>query len=510
MWSMMVRRQPGGHRLASQRCVATHASPAIKELVDDYEKRRAAFEPTKTLPKQSTRNVFANNLLRLGQVEVIGFDYDYTLCHYTEELQRLIYNMARDAMVHKLRYPHALLGALEYDPSFAIRGLAIDTEKALLCKISSHQKLSYTGVFRGRQRLSREEILLAYNGSRHIPISYRAECMKPLNDLFSVAQACLFADVIQFFTDHGIAYEPRAVHEDIESSIAEVHTSGKMHKAVVQDLPLYMEPNTKLRELLSRFQKDGKKLFVCTNSSYRYIDAGLRYMVGNDWRQFFDIVLVSAKKPDFYTRSRTFRLFDVEKRQVQWQAVTDLLPHHVYTQGSLRQLIALKGWRGGKVLYIGDSLFADLVEPNRILGWRTGAIIRELEDEIQIQNSPAYQRLAFQHASLEVLLRQLQEADVHDDEATDDGRPHDAADAVYHHYVNLHSELQMEMEALINPNFGSVFRVESHPSQFAFSAQRYVDIYSSRLKNFLEYPKNYTFYPERMRLPHEPTPQPPM
>ncbi|RQM27020.1 hypothetical protein B5M09_006623 [Aphanomyces astaci] len=293
----MVRRQPGGHRLASQRCVATHASPAIKELVDDYEKRRAAFEPTKTLPKQSTRNVFANNLLRLGQVEVIGFDYDYTLCHYTEELQRLIYNMARDAMVHdvhiclfvhaaysvhKLRYPHALLGALEYDPSFAIRGLAIDTEKALLCKISSHQKLSYT----------------------------------------------------------------------------EVHTSGKMHKAVVQDLPLYMEPNTKLRELLSRFQ--------------------------------------------------------------------------------------------------------------------------------------------------------LQEADVHDDEATDDGRPHDAADAVYHHYVNLHSELQMEMEALINPNFGSVFRVESHPSQFAFSAQRYVDIYSSRLKNFLEYPKNYTFYPERMRLPHEPTPQPPM
>ncbi|RHY15600.1 hypothetical protein DYB25_012693, partial [Aphanomyces astaci] len=220
-------------------------------------KRRAAFEPTKTLPKQSTRNVFANNLLRLGQVEVIGFDYDYTLCHYTEELQRLIYNMARDAMVHdihiclfvhaaysvhKLRYPHALLGALEYDPSFAIRGLAIDTEKALLCKISSHQKLSYT------------EILLAYNGSRHIPISYRAECMKPLNDLFSVAQACLFADVIQFFTDHDIAYEPRAVHEDIESSIAEVHTSGKMHKAVVQDLPLYMEPNTQLRELLSRFQ----------------------------------------------------------------------------------------------------------------------------------------------------------------------------------------------------------------------------------------------------------------
>ncbi|KAH9103649.1 hypothetical protein AeMF1_020105 [Aphanomyces euteiches] len=187
------------------------ASPAIKSLVEDFEKRKDAFEPT-LVPEQSTRNIFANNQLRLGQIEVIGFDYDYTLCHYTEELQRLIYNMAKDALVHKLRYPQGLL-QLEYDPSFAIRGLAIDTEKALLCKISSHQKLSYTGVFRGRQRLTRQEILQAYNGSRHIPISYRPENMKPLNDLFSVAQACLFADVIQFFVDNQIAYEPRAVHE---------------------------------------------------------------------------------------------------------------------------------------------------------------------------------------------------------------------------------------------------------------------------------------------------------
>ncbi|KAH9193568.1 hypothetical protein AeNC1_004467 [Aphanomyces euteiches] len=467
------------------------ASPAIKSLVEDFEKRKDAFEPT-LVPEQSTRNIFANNQLRLGQIEVIGFDYDYTLCHYTEELQRLIYNMAKDALVHKLRYPQGLL-QLEYDPSFAIRGLAIDTEKALLCKISSHQKLSYTGVFRGRQRLTRQEILQAYNGSRHIPISYRPENMKPLNDLFSVAQACLFADVIQFFVDNQIAYEPRAVHEDIDSSISEVHTSGAMHKAVVQDLPRFMEPTKKLRVLLERFRQDGKKLFVCTNCSFRYIDAGLRYMVGNDWRELFDLVLVSAKKPDFYTRSRMFRLFDIEKRQVQWQAVTEFLPSKVYTQGSLRQLIVLTDWRGGKVLYIGDSLFADLDEPNRILGWRTGAIIRELEAEIHIQGTPEYQKLAFQHEALKEMLRKMQATPM--EESDDD---------ICNYYVNMYTQLQTDMEALINPNFGSVFRVDSHPSQFAFSAQRYVDVYSSRLKNFLEYPKKYTFYPERMRLPHDP------
>lgn len=28
-----------------------------------------------------------------------GADYDYTLCHYTEALQHLIYSMARDVLV---------------------------------------------------------------------------------------------------------------------------------------------------------------------------------------------------------------------------------------------------------------------------------------------------------------------------------------------------------------------------------------------------------------------------
>ena len=69
--------------------------------------------------------------------------------------------------------------------------------------------------------------------------------------------------------------------------------------------------------------------------------------------------------------------------------------------------------------------------------------------------------------------------------------------------VREHEALQLKMSNKINANFGSVFRTEIHPSQFAFSVQRYVDIYTSRLENMLEYPDNYTFYPQYQRLPHE-------
>jgi hypothetical protein len=69
--------------------------------------------------------------------------------------------------------------------------------------------------------------------------------------------------------------------------------------------------------------------------------------------------------------------------------------------------------------------------------------------------------------------------------------------------VDIHENLQTKMEMLINRNFGSVFRADTYPSQFALFVQRYVDIYSARLENLLHYPSSHTFYPERSGMPHE-------
>ncbi|KAJ0402996.1 hypothetical protein ATCC90586_000524 [Pythium insidiosum] len=409
----------------------------VRRLVDDYESAVTKFRPS----EQSNANeVFANNHLRLANIDVVGFDYDYTLCHYTEELQRLIYGMARDYLIKKYRYPSGI-EALTFDPSFAIRGLTIDKEKGLLCKISSHQKLCYTGVYRGRHRLSREEIMDLYQGSRHISIEYRDHKMEPLNDLFSVAHACLFADVVQYLIDAGIEYEPIAIVEDVHAAISQVHTSGHMHKAVAKDLPRYVEPSPMLLPFLERIR-------------------------------LFDVVLVSARKPKFYTRNRSFRLLDIDQKQVQWQAVRELKPNHVYTQGSLQQLTRLTGWGGNRVLYIG-----------------------ELEDEIKVQRSPEYQHLAFQITSLEELMRKIQnELRTRND--------HESPEFVWQ-LIDIHEQLQNKMEQMINTNFGSVFRADNYPSQFAFFVQRYVDIYSARLEHLLEYPTTHTFYPERASLPHE-------
>ena len=44
--------------------------------------------------------VYANNELCLEEIDVYGFDYDYTLACYGDSLHYLIYDMGRDALVN--------------------------------------------------------------------------------------------------------------------------------------------------------------------------------------------------------------------------------------------------------------------------------------------------------------------------------------------------------------------------------------------------------------------------
>lgn len=48
-------------------------------------------------------------------------------------------------------------------------------------------------------------------------------------------------------------------------------------------------------------------------------------------------------------------------------------------KGTLKQFQMLTGWKGEKVVYFGDHAYTDLADVTLHHGWRTGAIIKELE-----------------------------------------------------------------------------------------------------------------------------------
>lgn len=74
--------------------------------------------------------VFANSYVDLSKIEMIGFDFDYTLVTYTNDLLSTIYDQALQRLVQEKQYPVRLQETLtgKFDPFFSIRGLAVDKE----------------------------------------------------------------------------------------------------------------------------------------------------------------------------------------------------------------------------------------------------------------------------------------------------------------------------------------------------------------------------------------------
>ena len=67
--------------------------------------------------------MYANSYVDLGKVDTVGFDFDYTLVTYTNELLSLIYDMSLKRLVQEKEYPREMLTAgLKFDPFFSIRG----------------------------------------------------------------------------------------------------------------------------------------------------------------------------------------------------------------------------------------------------------------------------------------------------------------------------------------------------------------------------------------------------
>lgn len=273
-----------------------------------------------------------------------------------------------------------------------------------------------------------------------------------------------------------------------------VHKSGKMYQAVISDIDKYLKKSPRLGELLNRLVSSGKVLFLITNSGFEFVKKGMDHMVGKGWRDLFDVIITQARKPSFYHQqaSRPFRCLDTRLYRPQWQKVSALCKGQVYLEGNIEQFIKFTGWYGPNVLYFGDHVYSDLRDPVLHHGWRTGAIIPELEWEIRQSNSLDFKRSVVWLSNIQDLIIQLK------------AFPPSARRAhLLEAWKQERRELRYTLKAMFNPRFGSVFRTYNNSTYFTRRLVRFADLYMSSVENLLNYPSNYTFYPRRTALPHE-------
>ncbi|KAK9932052.1 hypothetical protein M0R45_019303 [Rubus argutus] len=384
------------------------------------------------MPKMNPEGIYVNKNLRLDSIQVYGFDYDYTLAHYSSNLQNLIYDLAKEHMVNEFRYPEICM-EFKYDPTFPIRGLFYDKLKGCLLKLDFLGQLS---------QMVATMVVESLAGRKY------KRCMAQ-GVLVVIKQACLIADIVQYFVDAKLEFDASYIYEDVNRAIQHVHRTGLVHRGILSDPHKYLVKNGQLLHFLKMLREKGKKLFLLTNSPYYFVDGGMSFLLEDSlgcrdsWRELFDVVIAKANKPDFYTSEHPFRCYDAEKDTLAFMKVDAFLPNKIYYHGCLKSFLQITKWKGPEVIYFGDHLFSDLRGPSKA-GWRTAAIIHELEDEILIQNEDAYR---------------VEQAKFH-----------------------IFQELLGRLHATVAKN------QKSQESGFAYHIHQYADVYTSKPENFLLYP----------------------
>ncbi|XP_014673555.1 PREDICTED: 5'-nucleotidase domain-containing protein 3-like [Priapulus caudatus] len=449
-------------------------------------------------PDIDPKAVFCNNELSLRDIEVYGFDYDYTLAIYGQSLLFLVYRLATHVLIDKYKYPNEI-SKLTYDPSFAVRGLHYDVHKGLLMKLDAFHKVQMGTVYHGHCRVPDNEVNRLYEGL-HIPIDdlnnfygYGAH-FQQLVDIFSLPEIALLSDVAQHFMQHDIEFDADYLFTDVKTAVEFVHTSGLMHQEVLKDMNKYVEKDDGLKQMLRRLKDAGKSIFLVTNSGYAYVSKGMQYLLGDNWREMFDIIITKADKPKFFKEtSRPFRYYDVQNRARTWNFVTKLEKGNIYSEGNIDHFKRMTGWVGSKVLYFGDHVYSDLADPAIRHGWRTGAIIPELEHEIKVINSTPYKSNLVWLQALQTLIANMQDFQEDDPEAQ----------RVVHAWKAERYQLRNSLKEMFNPRFGSIFRTHTNPTYFSRRLARFADIYTSSVTNLMHYTTKHTYYPQRAALPHE-------
>ena len=170
------------------------------------------------------------------------------------------------------------------------------------------------------------------------------------------------------------------------------------------------------------------------------------------------------------------------------------------------------GWIRNQVLYFGDHIYGDLAEPFLKHGWRTGAIINEIEHEVNIMNELNHQRNNCWLVTLEQLIERsmfLENNETDNSLSSNDVLVRNShlaamdASGIRAEFLREREELKVASKSSFNKQFGSIFRSYNNPSFFTRRLSRFADIYTSNVTNLLDYPIDCHFIPRRTDLAHE-------
>jgi len=464
------------------------------------------------------RGVFCNRTLNLRAIKAIGYDMDYTLIHYHVDVwEGRAYEHARE----RLAAHGWAVGHLRFDPGLVSRALIIDRHLGHVVKADRFGNVR--AAMHGTRMIDFPELREIY--ARTVVDLRDTSRWEFLNTLFSLSVGCLYAQCVELLDEGKLppAVGYRELYTAVQRALDLTHIEGELKAEIIKDPERFVDRDPDLVVALRDQRDAGKKLLLITNSEWFYTDAMMGWYFGADWRALFDMVIVQARKPEFFLGSAP--MYALINEQGHLLPVT----HHnrattgqsfeagLYYGGNAALVEQALGLQGQDILYVGDHIFADVHASKRTVRWRTTLVLREIEDDIA-----AIETLFDAEAKIAMLMRDKGElergvATLRLDLAR---RRHGREPLVAGSQQEVESEIERlkaqltSLDLLIapladeaarhpHPRWGAIMRAGIDKSHLARQIERYADTYTSRVSNFLWATPSAYFRSPKSSLPHD-------
>ncbi|XP_020220555.1 5'-nucleotidase domain-containing protein 4 isoform X2 [Cajanus cajan] len=476
------------------------------------------------LSRDSPHGIFCIHTLNLQSISVIGYDMDYTLVHYNVKAWE---GRAYDYCMENLKKMGFPVDGLAFDPDLVIRGLVIDKEKGNLVKLDRFGYIKR--AMHGTKMLSTHAVSEIYG--RELVDLREENRWEFLNTLFSVSEAVAYMHMVDKLEDGVIpsnlgSFDYKRLYKAVGKALFTAHVEGRLKSEIMSNPEQFVEPDPEIPFTLLDQKEAGKKLLLITNSDYHYTDRMMHYSFNRflpnsmGWRDLFDVVIVSAQKPEFFQMSHP--MYEVVTDDGLMRPCFKAQTGGVYSGGSAQMVENSLNIHGDEILYIGDHIYTDVSQSKVHLRWRTALICRELEEEhsaliLSLGHRKSLVELINQKEVIGGLFNQLRltlqrqstghPAHTVAQTKLEDEKLTESMQKLHIVMKRLDGKIAPMLEAdgeLFNKRWGYLSRAGLwDKSHLMRQIEKYADIYTSRVSNFLHYTPFMYFRSQEQNLAHD-------
>ncbi len=454
--------------------------------------------------------MFCNRTLNMRSIKAVGFDMDYTLVHYhTEVWEKRAFAHAKRRLLER-GWP---VESLEFQRELTSPGLLMDVEQGNLVKVNRFGHVRR--ACHGTTMLGFVQMQKTYTS---LPLDLPGPRWQFLDTLFSLSESCLFLQLVDLL-DAG-RLEPRLTYRELARAVREAidatHLMGALKAEIMAHPDRFVVSDPQLGQTLLDLRQSGKSLLLITNSEWEYTRAMMSHALGQGFAELFSLVVVKARKPGFFSSDSPAFLLVGESGLLKPHTGRLELPN-VYLGGNARLVEQSLDVRGEEILYLGDHIYADVHACQDLMRWRTGLVVRELEeellqlsaflpDQVELDGMMRHKALLEHEYSHLRLAQQRHKNDPNVEPAVDLDELRFRREALRTRLDELDARIAPLAERssrLVNERWGQLMRAGADKSYLARQIERHADIYMSRVSNLLQYTPFCYFRATRVTLPHD-------